>query len=155
MSTTVLCKIVFWKYYFILKIPNSIWFCILKILFRSIFLFYFQNTFKKYFNKSKILSQNTFSKYFCHNISPWCSFQVAVAFHRWYGDHEEPVPQLPQTLKYFWTSPELERFNKRQWSTGFKYTRLLHIYAGWSMWVEKDTAVSSWIGRSTVSGRHW
>ena len=51
----VMCKILFSKQYFILKIQNSILFCISKILLSVYFILYFQNTFP---------SILLFSKYF-------------------------------------------------------------------------------------------
>ena len=45
----VLGAIVFSKYFSIFKIQNTILFCIFKILLKSIYILYFQNTFKKYF----------------------------------------------------------------------------------------------------------
>ena len=55
VRNSVMCKILFSKQYFILKIQNSILFCIYKILLSVYFILYFQNTFFKYFVIFKIL----------------------------------------------------------------------------------------------------
>ena len=58
----VLGKIVSSRYYLILKIQDTILSCILKIVLRSIFTLYLEDTFNKYLDVNKILSEDTFLK---------------------------------------------------------------------------------------------